>query len=319
MTIRVTCRCGQSFAARPEHRGHTLPCPACRQPLTIPQDDLFDELPTAAPPISKSLPSAHGRASGGSQKLTLLLAIGGGVAIFLLMSCGVIGVIVYKGYSKAREVAAFENSVIEELIPLDKLQQQAAESSKDVQKLLGKPGEAPPASNGPANDLARLITQFGLRPHVVPGLFSISANPDLVWEDFPKEVIQKGGPSGSLSHISTAKKPGEKVGDIVSLQIYDIPNASQRYRLANVQAQQAYLVPFNSLHRMRGLKGLEVTGEPIPDVVNFSYEFEVGDDYGYGAGKIIFSHKRISVLSGRVFNRKDSRVLEATLASYAEQ
>lgn len=42
MAIKVSCRCGQSFAARDELAGQTVKCPTCQNPLQIPS-------PAAAP------------------------------------------------------------------------------------------------------------------------------------------------------------------------------------------------------------------------------------------------------------------------------
>lgn len=318
MTIKVTCRCGQSFAAHPGYAGRTVPCPACRQPLTVLQADAFDLEPLAppAPTVSKSLPPAPVQASSGGRNLTLLLAIGGGAAIFLLVTCGVLGAVVYSGYSNARDVATrtIENSDFGGLqVPLDELQKQAAESSKEMQKLLGQPGEAPVSNKGPAStDPASLLLLAKMSPHVVPGAFSIAASPELVWEDFPKNFD-----SLTPTQTSYAKKPGPTITDTLIVQLTDTPNAPQRHRLVHVQLQKAYLVPFSSLHPVRALKGLDIT-EDIPDVVSYTYEFQVGDDYGRGAGKIIFGSKRISVMSGRVFDPKDFRALEVSLASFVE-
>lgn len=48
MPIKVTCACGQSFAAKDELAGRTVKCPKCSQPLAIPAAGAGAAMPAAA-------------------------------------------------------------------------------------------------------------------------------------------------------------------------------------------------------------------------------------------------------------------------------
>src|SRR5688572_3853669 len=48
MPIKVTCACGQSFAAKDELAGRTVKCPKCSRPLAIPAAGGAAAIPAAA-------------------------------------------------------------------------------------------------------------------------------------------------------------------------------------------------------------------------------------------------------------------------------
>lgn len=52
LAIRVECRCGQAFAAAPQFRGHSVPCPVCGQLLQIPHSSSGGTRPTYSNPTA---------------------------------------------------------------------------------------------------------------------------------------------------------------------------------------------------------------------------------------------------------------------------
>lgn len=59
MPIKVSCSCGQSFAAKDEMAGKTVKCPKCKQPLTIPR---------AGSAGRPSAPRGQGASAGAAQQ-----------------------------------------------------------------------------------------------------------------------------------------------------------------------------------------------------------------------------------------------------------
>jgi hypothetical protein len=63
MPIKVTCACGQSFAAKDELAGRTVQCPKCGRPLTIPAATAASPSMAATQPMP--LPAAPATPAGG--------------------------------------------------------------------------------------------------------------------------------------------------------------------------------------------------------------------------------------------------------------
>ncbi|WP_254509323.1 hypothetical protein [Anatilimnocola floriformis] len=314
MTIKVTCRCGQSFAARPEYAGQTLACPVCRQPLTVPQPDDFglEPLPDFSTPVSKSLAPAPIRSQSGSGlNMPMLLMLGGGGLVALIV-LGVIGSYAYYAFSLVRSASSLPDSVAE---IREITGQPAGDLTRETEKVFGGKntpvtGAAPPG--GGLQSFLPPATPAGMVTHTIAGEYSIAALPEFEWVDIPKKVF-----GDTMAVNSTGKKPGEKVGDIIMVHLEERPNASHNHRRAYLQMQHSFIHLFGQLRPVSNIKGFELPDE-IPNVVNFSYDFDNAGTVGKGAGKIIFSTKRVCILSLRVMDSKDAPLMHASLNSFRE-
>lgn len=106
MDIYVACQCGQAFGAIADLAGHTVACPFCGQPLTIPQS--LDVLPVAQLASAPALPKgrAAGPMSGGAppQLPARLVALGlAGAAIAAVFVLALL--VVWAQLGRIREIA----------------------------------------------------------------------------------------------------------------------------------------------------------------------------------------------------------------------
>lgn len=72
MSIAITCSCGASLRAKPEHAGKRLKCPKCGQPVSVPapvEQQAARQKPSSAgaPPMQRE--AAPGQTSGSPQRI----------------------------------------------------------------------------------------------------------------------------------------------------------------------------------------------------------------------------------------------------------
>jgi hypothetical protein len=77
MPIKVTCQCGQSFAAKDELAGKTVKCPKCTKPLKIPEAGPRVAAPTAAATPQRAAPQPIPQQAGPQQPRAPQPGLGG--------------------------------------------------------------------------------------------------------------------------------------------------------------------------------------------------------------------------------------------------
>lgn len=271
----------------------------------------------------KPAPFAAKPASGG-MNLTLILAIGGGVAAALILTCGVIGGVAYYQFSKPRAVAKMPPTF--GAPPVQFSQQPNFRPPPGFGPPNGSygPGAGPytPPPSAPSPNRAQPITSgsgstrafppAGMSTHTVPGLFSIAAPHGWEWTELDDKVF-----GGMPSREFRAKRTGT-IGHI-DVRLVDIPNASQDQRSGFVEGRTAQLKRLLNTDKSRliEIKGLDYSGK-IPDTVNYTYQFQVGTSRGYGSGKIIFSPKHSIMLNVTAGDLATYQSLKPALATFKE-
>ena len=71
MPIKITCQCGQRFAAKERLAGRTVKCPKCGEPLIVPQsqDQAIGAVSAGGTTIADDLLESHAGTSDFLQEL----------------------------------------------------------------------------------------------------------------------------------------------------------------------------------------------------------------------------------------------------------
>jgi hypothetical protein len=259
------------------------------------------------------------------MNVPLILAIGGGVAVMLLLMCGVIGGVAYYQFSKPRAVAKMPPNF--GAPPVQFSQQPNHGPPPGFGPPNGSfgpgpgpytppPSAAPPYRSQPftpSGNSASAIPPAGMRTHQQPGLFSIALPLDFEMIEEPQQMWGKF----ACREFTGSRKV--KSGHL-SVLFIELPSASQTQRARIIEDREKFLTSTyqEGGHRVLELKGLERSTN-IPDVLNYTYKFDGPKKRGDGEGKILFTAKRVTILHGMSSDPSSFQQIRQSLATYREQ